>query len=405
MASVKIVHFTSKKLKDGTSPVLLRVTINRKPKYYKIGSNYYCYPGQWNKEEGKFKKNIGNPGKANQKLLDTLNKAHRIILDLESEKPDFNHEDFKKIFDRKNTKLYLFQYFDEIIKRLEDQNKIGNADTYKDSKRALKKFLKEDIEMKELTVKDLNLFTEDCFKRDLKGTTISIWMRTLRALYNKAIKEEGLEHYPFKNYAWKRLNLETEKRAISKEDIMKIYNYNINPDHPLYDAKQFFIFSYLTYGINFADLAKLTAENIVQKDNIYILSYNRSKGGKHFDIPLDKICVGIIKFYQELNPKSKYIFPILDENTHDTPPKIKNRIKKARKRYNQELKKLAEDLGINEHLTSYVARHSFASIMRSEGIKDNVISEMMGHTTENTTKTYLKNFDYKTKLNAGKKLL
>jgi len=405
MASVKIVHFTSKKLKDGTSPVLLRVTIDRKPMYYKIGNHYNCFPFQWNKKEGKFRKNFGNPGKANQRLLDTLNRAHRIILELEEKKPDFTHEDFKKRFEKKNTKLFLFDYFDYIISRWEEQNRTGNADTYKDSKRAFKKFLVNDIKMKDLTVKELNEFTEDCFKRGLKGTTISVWMRTLRALYNRARKEEGLKNYPFADYEWNQLNLETVKRAISTEDILKIFNYDITPKHPLFDAKQYFIFSLLTYGMNFTDIAKLTTDNIVIKDDAYILEYKRSKVGKLIEIILFQITLDIIKFYQERNPESKYIFPILDENVHKTSRQIKDRIQKKRKKYNQDLKRIATNLDINKNLTTYVARHTFATLLNKNGVKKDLIMEMMGHQSLKTTETYIPPYDNKEKLEAIKKLI
>jgi integrase len=232
-----------------------------------------------------------------------------------------------------------------------------------------------------------------------------VWLRTLRALYNRARKEEKFEHYPFKDYDWSRLNTETEKRAISKEDVMKIVNYDIPADHPLADAKYIFTFSYLTYGTNFSDIAKMTRKNIIQKGDIYILRYNRSKGGKLYEIPLNKGAVDIIKFYQDLNPKGKYIFPILDENIHNTPEKIKTRIKTALKKFNRELNNIAEGVGIKEHLTSYVARHSFATILKKENIPISVISEMLGHQSELTTKTYLDSFEYDTKIDASNKLL
>lgn len=162
---------------------------------------------------------------------------------------------------------------------------------------------------------------------------------------------------------------------------------------------------YITYGLNFADLAKLTRKDLRKADGVTIIRYNRSKGGKLYEIPLDETGITIVKYYQKLNPESAYIFPILNEDIHITPEQIKTRIKTAIKKTNSILKDIATELEIEDKVTTYVARHTFATVLYKDGENPGMISEMLGHSNLQTTLTYLKSFDHSAKLTAGKKLL
>ena len=220
------------------------------------------------------------------------------------------------------------------------------------------------------------------------------------------MKEEGLKYYPFENFdRWKDLKEETDKRALSKEEMLKIVQFEAPERSDQFHAIRYFTFMYITYGLNFADLAKLTGKNLKKADGVTIIRYNRSKGGKRYEIPLDETGIAIVKYYQKLNPESKYIFPILNEDIHITPEQIKTRIKTAIKKTNSVLKKIAIELEIEDKVTTYVARHTFATVLYKDGENPGMISEMLGHSNLQTTLTYLKSFDHSAKLSAGKKLL
>ena len=406
MASVKIMIYKSKTYSDGSHPVLLRVIIDRKPVYYGVGgSSFNCLTEQWDEEASIFNNKFPNYKKSNRNLHSILGKAEAILCDLEDENPNFTHSDFKKLFQKKNRKIYLLKYFNEIISRLEDSGRIGNASVYSTTRNAFKKFLEEDIPLTDINQKVIALFIENCEKNGLKPNSISNYLRTLRAIFNRAKKEEGFEYNPFNGFNWSKFKNKTAKRAISKADMIKIINYECDPKSELFESRQFFAFMYLTYGLKFTDLAKIGRENIYEKDGEQILIYTRSKGGKLYQIPLSSKALEIINFFKSINKDSKYIFPILNENYHVTPKQIKTRIQTALKKFNANLGTIASKLELTCHITSYVSRHSFASILAKEGTNLWTIGEMLGHSDLRTTQIYLKELDYSDKIEASKKLI
>ncbi|MBE0637544.1 MAG: site-specific integrase [Bacteroidales bacterium] len=407
MANLKIIHFTSKKLKDKTSPVLLRLTIDRKVRNFRFPDNFHCLKNQWNKNSSCFKTTYPNYDKANRRLDEALSKAREICMELNRKNNDkgFTHDEFVERFKESKERLMLFKYFDEIYNRLIAANKVGNAATYLDTKNQFVKFLETDIEMKNLTLKKINQFVEQCQSEGQKDTSISVRLRTLRALFNKARKEEGLENYPFEKFDWSQLNLQTEKRAISKTDLLKIYHHEIEQGKPGFDSRNYWILSYLCFGLNFIDLAKLEPKNISTDEGQKILVYYRSKTKRIVRVPLSEQALKIIDIYTNQNFGSKYIFPILNQEIHQSPQQIKTRIKTALKKVNEEMNDIAAKLEIDKRLTSYVARHSFATILKKEMIPTAIISEMMAHANESVTQTYLDSFDNSTKTAAAAKLI
>jgi len=407
MATIKIVHYKSKKLKDKTSPVLLRLTIDRKIKYFSLPDNYKCLPGQWDKRNNQFNFKYPDYDKVNVKLSDILKRANEIIRDLNqaNNNEGFSFEEFSKEFQKKKKHLILSEYFDQVIERLNNSGKVGNSGCYADVKRQMSEFLGTEIEMRKVTLKDLNKYVEKCQEKGQKDTTISYRMRTLRALFYKARKEENLENNPFAKFDWSQFNLETQKRAISKDEIMKINNFKLEPGQPGFDAKNYFMFSYFCYGLNFGDMAKLTPDNIVNEEGEKTLIYYRSKTRKVFKVGLSENAISIIDFYLNNNFGNKYIFPVLNPEIHKTPVQIKTRIQTALKKYNKEIRETAQSIGINKHITSYVARHTFATVLKKAKVKTAIISEMLGHENETVTQIYLDSFDNSTKNEAAKNLI
>ena len=125
------------------------------------------------------------------------------------------------------------------------------------------------------------------------------------------------------------------------------------------------------------------------------LNYQRAKTGRSYSIKIEPEMRRIIDAYRQDNVHGTYIFPILKDH-HINDLTIRNRIKKIRTKINSELKDIANLAGINIKLTTYVARHSYATILKNRGVQTALIQESMGHTEENTTQTYLKQFDHET---------
>ncbi len=193
--------------------------------------------------------------------------------------------------------------------------------------------------------------------------------------------------FPFNDYDIKKLKEDTVKRAITKEDIAKIAHYKTEPDSQMFHSKNLFLFSYYCRGINFVDMANLKWDNINGKR----MNYFRQKTGKYFDFKMLEPAKQILNYYKEnyYRGEDSFIFPILNENRHNTQVSIRNRLHKVLGQTNKDLKELGKELGIKTKLTTYVARHTFATVLRKSGASYSTIKDTMGHSDEKTTQIYV----------------
>ena len=218
----------------------------------------------------------------------------------------------------------------------------------------------------------------------LAVNTIGIRFRTLRTIYNYALTNDWVkaENYPFKKYKVSKLSEETIKRALSKKDINKIIKYPCSSGYTRL-AIDIFAFTYYVGGINFVDIANLTHSNIINGN----LVYKRQKTGKLIRLPLPHQAMELIYKYRS----NTYLFPIFNE-THQTEQAKANRLHKVITKVNNHLKQIGEELNLPITLTTYVARHSQATVMKKAGVPTALISQIMGHSSERVTQIYLDSF-------------
>lgn len=287
------------------------------------------------------------------------------------------------------------EFYQHLIQNLRALGKVGNADAYLNSYNSLKNFNKG----KKLTYtfsyinsSFLKKYEDWLRSKDIKETTLSFQFRTLRAAFNKAIEENAVskEKNPFEQFKISKFNTKTKKRALTKEDIMKIITTEtINPTELRLFARDIFTFSYLCGGISFVDVANLTMSNIHKGR----LLYSRQKTHGAIDFKLCEQANEIIEKYTSYREQATYLFPILNAKLHKTPMQKKNRVRKVLARINKELKVLSSELEIEDTVTTYVARHSFASVLKKSGVNIGIISQALGHQDIKTTEIYLSKFD------------
>ena len=393
MSSVKVVLYTSKKLKNKEHPIMLRVIKDRKIKYLSIGAS--CSKNLWSEEN-----NL--PMKKHplyEELLVLIDnkrlEATRLLLGLKADSKDYSAEEvrgrLKTIVTDKKT---VFKYFDEMVSRLEKSERIGYANIFKATKNSLFKFRNgQDFEFTDITTSFIIKYEEDFLNRGVTLNSVFVFMRTFKTLLNYARKENIIkyEFNPFKDISFtKYRRIKTKKRAISKEEIQKIAKLKLKPETSIFHSRNYFMFSFYNRGINFIDMAFLKWKDIKKGR----LNYNRKKTKEQFTIGMLEPAMEILKYYKKIyyDSEESYVFPILNES-HETAKSKDNRIDKILKVVNADLKIIAGMAKINEKLTTYVARHSYATIMRRSGASTAIISESMGHDSEKTTQIYLESFE------------
>lgn len=298
------------------------------------------------------------------------------------------------------------QFYQELIEQYKADDKCGNRLIYKSSYNSIKVFTSDNLEIpfSAIDVAWLNKYEKWLRSKGNKETTMSLMFRTLRSAYNKAIecKCARKSDYPFNDYRISKFDVTTEKRAIAKTEVLKFKSEvpHIGKQQYIQLSKGIFIFSYLCGGINFTDIANLTQANIVEGKRLH---YIRQKTGKLIKLGLSEEAMQIIEQYA---PESKgYLFPILNAKIHKTPLQKQNRIHKILGKVNKNLKLIAAQLGVEVNMTTYVARHSFASVLKKSGVNIALISEALGHSDLTTTQIYLDSFDNEQVDEAMKNLL
>ena len=389
-ASANINLDLRRKKKDETYPIVLRIVCNLDSRT--IPLNYSVLKDDWDPDTEMIRKEckqftgvtrINNfLHKKQQEAQDVLDK-----LNTSGEIEKLSIAEIKnRILDKKD--YISFESFgNKLVEELKLAKKLGNASVYEQAINFLKRHTNEkEITFSDITFELLKSIEAKFLSENNSLNGLSFYLRTIRAIYNRAIKEgkANRDDYPFTSYSIKETK--TRKRAIPKTAMDSIKTAKFEPGSPRWHTRNIFLFSFYNRGMNFADMAKLRMSDI-ESDRIY---YRRSKTGKPLSIKLTDATREILSMYIKDKKGDDLIFPILKR---DTPELQIRDLYNGRKTFNNHLNKIAKKLEIKSHLTSYVARHSWATIAKDLNIPISVISEGLGHEDIKTTQIYLDEFD------------
>ncbi|RSK51141.1 site-specific integrase [Hymenobacter rigui] len=433
-ATVRIVYFTSKTLADGSHPLLVCITKDRKRKYLATGQA--LLPKYWNAEKSNYRDAIRKsyPEPQRDKLItklaeweakysgaaDTLAEA--------DEQHDAPAVAAKAIESRKaQRRVKLLAYCYELSEGYTKTGQTGNAIVYRDLANQLAKFVAAEadvtpppsgrgkgqelaawVSQHDITLDRVNVNFCREWEATLRATgireiTLSLRFRTLRAVLNQAIAA-GLmkaESYPFARtvaekhkFTVGKFDVSTAKRAISREELRRLEALEPTKERQQL-AKDVFLFGFYCGGINFVDLGQLRWKDLAGTEETGLrLNYTRQKTGGKFSLKLLAPAAAIVAKYRPFTyagPES-YVFPVLDTAKHQTPQQVKNRLHKVLGQVNEDLKILGQAAAIATPLTTYVARHSFATTLKLSGAATGQISQAMGHKSEAVTAVYLDSF-------------
>lgn len=386
-ATVKVLCYKSKTLANGEHPLMVCVCKDRKRKYQSLGIS--IHPSHWD-----FKKNEPNESCSNRdeiRLLiqQKLYELQKTILSRKIEGKEFTAstllEDDKTRTSLHNNVGECFRYY---INLLKEEERLRYAGMYEVSYNSFIKYAGTlDIPFSDIDSSWLKKYEIWMLRQNLAINTIGTRIRHLRVIFNLAIEKGIIKNdcYPFHSYKVSKMSAKTAKRALTKEDIMRVIAYKGKTSMEIL-AVDLFSFSYFLAGINFIDMAYLTRDNI-KEDR---LEYSRAKTKKKIIIPLQKEAVTIIAKYGDTSPV--YIFPIFT-SFHQTDVQKANRLHKVLAKVNTALKRIGEELCLPQKLTTYVARHSFATVLKRAGVSTSIISESLGHSSKKITQTYLDSFE------------
>ena len=396
--TVNVVCYKSKVLKNNESPLMIRVCKDRKMKYQSLGIS--ILPKYWDFKANKPTSKCPNKEYIERLIAEKVKVYTDKVIEFKSQEKEFTATSLMEKVNKPVKRKTVQEVFNQYIQELESANRLRYADMYKCTMHSLIKFNKHlDIPFSDMDTIWLKRYEVWLQSQGLAINTLGTRFRHLRVIYNFAIEEKIVksEYYPFNSFKVSKLSQTTAKRSIQKDEILSVLNYQgQTPLECL--AIDLFTFSYRAAGINFGDIARLTKDNILENRLIYI----RKKTQKQIKVSLQEQAIKLIQKYSM--PDNPYLFPILS-SFHKTEQQKVNRIHKIIAKVNKSLKEIGERLNIPIDLTTYVARHSFATVLKRSGVNTSLICEALGHSSERVTQIYLDSFGNDQMEDAMKNLL
>jgi len=391
-ATVSVICNKFKVLKNGESPIMVRVAKDGKRSMKSLGVS--VNPAYWDFSKNTPKKNCPNRAMLMQLISQTLLEYQGKVMEV---KIKGENATISSIMEENRNGLALItveDYLTSHIQQLRDNGKVGNSYAYLNLRTTLQNFhgKKLSFYFSAVDVSFCNKFELWMRKNNYEDTTMHYYFRTLRATYNKAVEAKcaDREKSPFIEYKLSRFSTKTKKRALSKESVKKILKMDCsNMSEKVCLAHDVFSFSYYCGGISLVDVANLTPDNIIDGR----LIYERQKTHGMINLVMLDEAKAIIERYATYQKSAGYLFPILDNRKHITPMQKFNRVRKLCTQLNKELHNIADKLNIKEDVTTYVARHSFATVLKKSGVNIGIISQALGHQDIKTTQVYLSKFD------------
>jgi integrase/recombinase XerD len=407
-------------LDNGEHPIVTKVYSNKKRKLFTTSLS--SSPGKWDTETGRFKRNKAG----NDLITEAEIRARRIADNIISTYGVFNMERFSKEFRKKAEDASFFRFAESFISELREQKRDGTADSYSDAMKKFRQFRKQnDINIADIEKKDLTGFMEFMRKSGQGTNGIGIYTRSVCAIYGRAV-EQGF--VPTSSDARDGLKIKKEttaKKALSKENMLRIVEARFGNSRQE-ESRKMFVFSYFCQGINFKDLCGLTWRENIHDGRVV---YRRNKTGKLFSVNINGHLREILDWCTENKNILGYVFNVYnDRERHSTPGGKKDRRNSRAKALNTDLRRTVVELGIVkldqeetlqfrlytsqrksapvklDHINYYAARHTYATVLKKSGINTSLISEALGHSTEQITQTYLASFEHERLDEAQKRL-
>ena len=387
MAKTKIkFRASSVGMKEGT--LYYQVIHNRVAR--QIHTEYRLYPSEWDAARSSIVLPSSSTPQRYSYLLSLQGileaewkKLLLIIARLDKEAQPYTSDMVVEYFREGKVQQGIIGYTLELNVKLRKIGKSRTADRYATTIRSLKRYLgSDDIPLERVDHSLMQGYEQWMLANGLCRNTTSFYIRNLRSIYNHAVEDGAVVSCsPFK-HVYTGID-KTIKRALPLEAVRRLKEVDLSKKPRMAFARDMFLFSFYTRGMSFIDMAHLTIGNLQGG----VLCYRRQKTAQQLCIKWADIMQQIVTKYQKND--APYLLPL----ACGRGATFQHRYKNTYKRIGKQLKKLGEMLHLPIPLTTYVARHSWASIAKSKNVELSTISEALGHDSEKTTRIYLSSLD------------
>ena len=387
----KVVPDVRRVLEDGRFPLKLRVTYKGERKYY--GTGYNASNTEWEVINSVNTKGSLKKVKLGIAIIETeAAECAKTIVPFSFKIFEQEHFDKKLVFENLNS------VYNNYISQLRANGQLGTATSYQTAINALSSFKKK-LAFEDITPTFLQNFENWMVENGKSVTSVGIYLRTLRAILNLARDNGAIknENYPFGRRKYVIPTGKNIKKALSIDQVKQIFAYKPIEGSGTEKAKDFWVFSYLCNGINFMDVAFLRWSDVdAEKITFERAKTKRTKRANPVKIVAlrNQHLNAIIEKWGRKNDKTGFVFNIISDE--DSGAIARAKVQQFTKVTNKWMKRMGHELEFDIKLTTYVARHSFATILVRSGAPLAFASQSLGHSNVITTQKYFAGFDLKT---------
>lgn len=385
MASVKFKLNRSRASKDGNYPAVFQLIHQKRKKL--IYTKYRMREDDFITIAAQVELDTDIGCGVSRELRKTYKRFLLQIHRLENRGDEYTVDDIAKvILPQADRRFLLLSYIDKQIEWKKSKKKHGIAAAYKSTRSSLAKYIGgKEVRLSQVNSSFVNRYRDYLSENGIAENTIVYYIRNFRALYNFAVKDGFVPScdYPFKKICTKPCK--TVKRALDRKQMLKLTSLSLQSGSELKRSLDFFLFGFYAQGMAFVDIAFLKWKNI--SGNLII--YRRHKSKQLIQIDITPQIRSLINEHGNIMCNTdEYVFPIIKSGVNEY-----KQYRTALGRTNRYLKMLSEKLNIHPSLTTYTARHTWATLAREYGAPVSAISEGLGHTKEEMTLVYLKELD------------
>ena len=384
--SVSAMLDTRRTKSDGKCPVKIRVTHRRTRWYYPTGKD--LTPEEWSALST-------TKARALVSIRKDIESSYQIVRSAVEELTTAGAFTFDALNNRLKgaTSDTVNTAFRAKISAFNQQGQVGTATVYDTILKGIERFAGAHIPFDAVTVSWLVRYAAFLQSEGKKQTTIAIHLRHLRAILNEA-RRQGIvkeAQYPFGRGRFEIQEGEGRKMALTLEQIGQIARYDDGSEATA-KYRDYWLFLYLCNGINVADFVKLRYRDIVNGEICFVRQKTErtTKTRKEIRVVVTERMQAIINRWGNPSRPDSFIFPILDGQEDAMRRKCKTMY--FTRAINKRMKEVGEQLGIG-NISTYTARHSFATVLKRAGANIAYISESLGHQDLKTTENYLASFE------------
>ncbi len=399
--NVKIVPDVRRFKENERFPLKLRITYKGERRYYATGHD--ASDEEWTTINSADSK--GKLRKIRSAIVEIEDNAEKCCAEI----VPFSFKQFEYIFfDQKIQFESVESAFTTYINQLTSNDQVGSAAAYRTAMNGLLKY-KSNLKFSDVTPEFLQDFENWMVHRGKSITTVGIYLRQLRSIINIA-KEKGIvrpQNYPFGRRKYVIPGGRNMKKALSISQIKQIFEYPASPGTGMDKARDFWVLSYLCNGINMMDLVQLQWRDLTNTAITFIREKTKRTNKANpvtITVPRNEYINRIIsKWGVKSFQTTDYVFGIIARN--DSAEIIRKKAKQFTHVTNDWMKRMGVELGFDVKLTTYVARHSFATILVRSGAPMKLASQSLGHVNLSTTERYFAGFDLEAQAEFNKALV